>query len=111
MKKVNKTAKSIKPTIDNFNKLVKLADSGDSIKKMFTSVDVATLKNFLNKSGYFARHFYLCRFMDQQTAYEATEDEYQKIAKEYKFDKKTMYTSYETFRTGKSNFYANKNNR
>jgi len=71
-----------------------------------------TITNFLNKKGYFDRHFYLCKFFKtQQDAFDKVEEEYQEIAKKFKLDKKTMFTCYESFRNAKSNYYSVRLNR
>jgi hypothetical protein len=67
----------------------------------------------LGKHGYFHRHFVLCGQINgtQQDAYEQVEEEYQSLAKELRLEKKIMFGSYESFRNGKSTFYADLNNR
>jgi hypothetical protein len=60
----------------------------------------------LSLSGYFNRHFELCRdCKTQEDAYDMLEDELKKLHEHLEIPYKARYTSYESFRMNKSRFY------
>ena len=62
-----------------------------SIEKLVLEIPPPSIA-IINKKGYFDRHFTLCRFhKTQQDAYDQCEEEYQKMAKELRLDKKIMF--------------------
>ena len=70
------------------------------------------IHNILNPQGYFARHFQLLSdAKTQQDAYEQVEQEYRDKAKELGLKQTKMFSSYESFRNGKSLYFKNPANR
>jgi hypothetical protein len=64
--------------------------------------------SILTRNGYFQRHFELCKVeRSQQDAFEAVESELKKLQTEKGLPIKQRYSSYESFRKGKSLYYQN----
>jgi hypothetical protein len=58
-----------------------------------------------NKKEYFFRHFELSKDLKQEEAWRQLEAEF------YEDNGKPLYTTYESFRTNKTQYYKNKANR
>lgn len=63
-------------------------------------------ESILTVRGYFMRHFALCQTCNsQKDAWEKLEDELEQLQKEYNIPAKPRYSSYESFRTKKTQYY------
>jgi len=68
----------------------------------------ANKHNILHNSGYFMRHFDLCLTCKSgEEAYEILESEYKTLAESLKLPKTSKFSSYESFRVAKTNYYKN----